>query len=55
MLWETSHFVFGAYLQGCVDVVQRVFGPQCGLEGVFDQGDVGVFLRVLNAGQLPGH
>lgn len=43
------------YLQSLVDVVQGVLGPQRGLEGVFDQGDVGVFCRVLNAGELLGH
>lgn len=36
-------------------MLQGVFGPQCGLEGVLDQGDVGVFRRVLDAGELLGH
>lgn len=43
------------YLQDPVDVVQRVLGAQRGLVGVFDQGDVSLFLRVLDAAQPLGH
>lgn len=43
------------YLQDPVDVVEGVLGAQCGLEAVFDQGDVGLSLRVLNAAELFGH
>lgn len=35
-----------------MDVVEGVLGPQRGLEAVFDQGDEGFFLRVLNAAEL---
>lgn len=38
-----------------MDVVEGVLGPQGGLEAVFDQGDVGLFLRVLNATELFSH
>lgn len=52
---RTLRPALGAYLQGLVDNLQRILGAQRRLEGVFNQGDVGVFLRVLNATQLLGH
>lgn len=54
-LWDVRITSLAAYLQSCVNVLQRVFGSQRGLEGVFDQGDVGVLLWVLNASELLGH
>lgn len=49
------HLPYGTYLQDPVDVVEGVLGPQGGLEAVFDQGDVGLFLRGLDATELLSH
>lgn len=38
-----------------MDAMQGVLGAERGLEGVFDQGDVRLSLRVLNATELLGH
>lgn len=43
------------YLQGSVDTGERVLGAQRGLEGMFDQRDVGVALRVVDVRELFGH
>lgn len=55
MLIGWLHLVHCTYLQDRVDVVEGVLGPQCRLEAVFDQGDEGLFLRVLNATELFSH
>lgn len=35
--------------------LQKVLGAERGLEGVFNQRDVGICLRELNASELLGH
>ncbi len=38
-----------------MDAIKGVLGAESGLVGVFDQRDVGLFLRVLNATELLSH
>lgn len=50
-----AFWAFWSYLQGPVDALKRVLGAQRGLEGMFNQRDVGFFLRVLNVAELLAH
>lgn len=46
---------YETYLQGGMDAAEWILGAKRWLEGMFDESDVGVFLRVLNTTELLGH